>query len=205
MPIILGNTSISGLGVGGLPAGSVIGANLASGAVTRDKVAAGQVLQVIETRDSTQGTVQNNDTQRLGTTITPTYSNSRILVMTNWASAHDNGNGWWTLTRGGSYTPIGYERKHGVGDATPDTRSSQDATYDPTRGEGSSQNAETESYMLQYIDTPNTTSPVTYYLYYRHRPEDGYRNGGTTYFNRARTNSTTSYAVSSMILMEIKV
>jgi len=204
MPIILGNTTISGLAVGGLPAGSVTETNLANASVTRDKVAAGQVLQVIETRDATRGAVQNNDTQRLGTTITPTYANSRILVMANWASAHDNGNGWWTLTRGSGYSPIGYERKHGVADAVPDADTYRFTTYQPTSAQ-TSQEYETESYMLQYIDTPNTTSATTYYVYYRHRPEDGYRNGGTTYFNRGRLDSSTSYAVSSMILMEIKV
>ena len=47
MPIVLGDTTITGLGVGGLPNGTINADDLASGAVTRAKMGyAGAIVKV---------------------------------------------------------------------------------------------------------------------------------------------------------------
>jgi hypothetical protein len=178
MPIVLGNTSISGLGVGGLPNGVVTSATLANSSVTRDKIGYnGQILQTIVTQDSGQTTVQNNDTAKLTTSITPTSASSRILIRASIFSAFDNGNGYWGIQRNGSN--IG-GRMWGIEDAWP------------------AQPYDTAPLFLQLLDSPNTTSAVTYRVYYTHEG----RNGGTTYWNRGRI-ATYGATLSTLVLMEI--
>ena len=81
MPITLGNTTISGLGVGGLPAGTVSAANLEDNAVTRDKIGyQGAWLQLIHNFTDSTGAF-NDQSTHLETFITPTAASSRILVM----------------------------------------------------------------------------------------------------------------------------
>lgn len=108
MPIILGDTTISGLGVGGLPAGTVNSATLATDSVTRTKMGfQGTILQTVHNfTDNTGGF--NDVSTHLETFITPTSTNSRILIMgtlSGDARADDNvvqleyriGAGGWTL------------------------------------------------------------------------------------------------------------
>jgi hypothetical protein len=178
MPITIGNTTIAGLGVGGLPSGVVNSTTLANSSVTRDKIGYnGQVLQTIITQDSSQTTTQNADTARLETTITPTSTSSRILVRASIFSAFDNGNGYWGMQRNGSN--IG-GRMWGIEDAWPSN------PYD------------TGPIFLQILDSPNTTSAVTYRVYYTHEG----RNGGTLYWNRGRI-ATYGATLSTLVLMEI--
>jgi hypothetical protein len=81
MPIVIGNTTISGLGVGGLPANSVNDASLATDAITRDKIGyQGAWLQLVHNfTDDTA--VVGDQSSWLETFITPTAASSRILVM----------------------------------------------------------------------------------------------------------------------------
>jgi hypothetical protein len=80
MPITLGNTSISGLGVGGLPANTVNSTTLADSAVSRDKMGfQGAWLQLVHNfTDNTGGF--NDQSTHLETFITPSAASSRILV-----------------------------------------------------------------------------------------------------------------------------
>jgi hypothetical protein len=81
MPITLGNTTISGLGVGGLPAGTVSAANLEDNAVTRDKIGfQGAWLQLAHNFTDATGAFGDQSTH-CETFITPTAASSRILVM----------------------------------------------------------------------------------------------------------------------------
>ena len=176
MPIVVGNTSITGLAAGGLPTGVVNATTLANSAVTKAKIGyAGQVLQVIQTEDSTLGTVTNNDTIKLTTSITPLSSSSQIWVAASWFWAGDNPNGYWHLQRNSSNMggSAGYE------DAYPWNE------YDPAHG------------TLFHLDSPGTTSAVSYRLWFNHTG----RNGGTIYWNRGRI--TTRACVSTLTLMEI--
>ena len=80
MPITLGNTTISGLDVGGLPANTVNSTTLADSAVSRAKSGfQGAWLQLVH--NFTDNTVGFNDqSTHLETFITPSAASSRILV-----------------------------------------------------------------------------------------------------------------------------
>jgi hypothetical protein len=80
MPIILGNTTISGLAAGGLPANSVVEATLASSAVTRTKLGfQGSIIQTVHNFTDATGGFGDVSTH-LETFITPTLASSRILI-----------------------------------------------------------------------------------------------------------------------------
>jgi len=81
MPIILGNTTISGLGVGGLPSGTVNSTSLADNAITRPKIGfQGAILQMVHNFSDATGVVGDVSTW-LETFITPTEASSRIFIM----------------------------------------------------------------------------------------------------------------------------
>lgn len=83
MPIVLGNTTITGLGVGGLPDGVVTAADIADGAVTTAKLAAGvggKLLQVLVFKTSGQVIVNNTTAKIIEGSIITTVSNSKIYV-----------------------------------------------------------------------------------------------------------------------------
>jgi hypothetical protein len=81
MPIILGDTAISGLGVGGLPAGTVNATTLATNAVIRSKIGfQGSIIQTVHNFTDSTGAFGNISTH-LETFITPSLQSSRILVM----------------------------------------------------------------------------------------------------------------------------
>ena len=81
MPIIIGDTTISGLGVGGLPAGSVNDATLAANAVIRSKMGyQGSIIQTVHNFTDATGGFGDVSTH-LETFITPQLQSSRILIM----------------------------------------------------------------------------------------------------------------------------
>jgi hypothetical protein len=80
MPITIGNTTISGLAAGGLPANSVIDATLATSAVTRTKLGfQGSIIQTVHNFTDATGGFGDVSTH-LETFITPTLASSRILI-----------------------------------------------------------------------------------------------------------------------------
>jgi hypothetical protein len=80
MPIVIGNTTITGLGVGGLPANTVNSTTLADGAISRTKVGfQGAWLQLVHNFTDNTGTF-NDQSTHLETFITPSAASSRILV-----------------------------------------------------------------------------------------------------------------------------
>jgi hypothetical protein len=88
MPIVLGNDTITGLGVGGLPDGTINAADLAAASVTAAKMGyAGAILQVKSTFVSSVNTTTNVDARTIGGTvglevsITPVSSNSQFLIL----------------------------------------------------------------------------------------------------------------------------
>jgi hypothetical protein len=81
MPIILGDTTISGLAAGGLPSASVTAATLAANAVIRSKMGyQGAIIQTVHNFTDATGVVGDVSTW-LETFITPQLQSSRILVM----------------------------------------------------------------------------------------------------------------------------
>lgn len=81
MPVILGNTSITGLAVGGLPAGVVTADTLATNAATRAKMGhQGTIIQTVHNYTDATGGYGDVSTH-LETFITPQLQSSRILIM----------------------------------------------------------------------------------------------------------------------------
>jgi hypothetical protein len=81
MPIILGDTTISGLAAGGLPNGTVNSTTLADNAVTRGKIGfQGAILQMVYNFSDATGVTGDVSTW-LESFITPTEASSRIFIM----------------------------------------------------------------------------------------------------------------------------
>ena len=145
MPITLGDTSITGLGVGGLPAGTVNATTLAAGAA-RANFGAGAVLQVVQTLKTNAQSFSNTTQDIMSVTITPSSVSSKILLM--WAiNASHNGHANFIAFRDSTAVYIG--------DASG---SRTRATHEMHSINGDQQN----SYAGILLDSPNTTSAVTY-------------------------------------------
>jgi len=155
---INGSGTITGVSVGGLPDGSVdadtlatdsvTAAKLKSDAITTGDLPTGSVLQVIQVRMTADTRVNTTAVDLITASITPSSTSSKILVMGNLASVarRENGNseGLWWLVRNGS--SLGY--------------------FDgitPWNG-GQSDQRSVGSVHVQYLDSPASTSAVTYIL-----------------------------------------
>jgi hypothetical protein len=134
MPIVLGNDTITGLGVGGLPNGTVNADDLASGAVTRAKMGyGGAVLQTLQWTYGShyENFAQNSEYDMPGVlgdgtpNITLTSSSNQILIKTVMHCGQEDtwrGNffriyysiagGSWTLLTGGGFSSIVYTGGH---------------------------------------------------------------------------------------------
>jgi hypothetical protein len=163
MPITLGNTTITGLGVGGLPSGTVNATTLADSAVTRAKMGyAGAVLQVVQTvktdRSSTTS-MSPVDVPGLSVSITPTSASSKILVITNINyGGGSNMYGAFFVQRGTSNLVVG---SYATG--------SQSAA---TIGVGvPTDNFKTAVAAHTFLDSPNTTGAITYKVQFQSRWE----------------------------------
>lgn len=176
----VGNGDITGLAVGALPT-NVIG----TGAVL-------QVVTVTKT-DTTSfagvGTWWN--ISGLSASITPVSSSSKILVMcVTMVSTTSNYNGFnFAMARNGTRTPIG----------NSSGSSKVSAFYGTDDAFG--YNANADQAIIMYVDSPGTTSTVSYQL----QGQNG-RDNETIYINRQALdgdNSQTSRGVSTLTLLEI--
>jgi hypothetical protein len=194
MPIVLGNDTITGLGVGGLPNGTVNADDLANGAVTAAKMGyAGAVLQVVTAvKTDTYGTstlgwsdITSNGIP-LACTITPRYSTSKILILAQITVGTDSGN-LWAIRLLRNSTLINF------GDASGSAgQGIRNAGYRETNSQ--------EMVSVAFLDSPGTTSATTYK--FQNNTESGY----AFYLNRtANSINDTRQARSSsnIILMEI--
>lgn len=177
--------------------GAVVAVDIANGAITRPKIGyTGGVLQVVQTIMSDPASTTSNltwvDVPSMTVTITPSFASSRILVIPDAMLGCDGGLGvnyQLRLQRNGSniYTPT---NKGNRPEAIFEIESSVSGAYDyqffcTTR---------------MFLDSPNTTSAVTYKLQWR------VFNGGTVYLNRNHVDSNDESQVrtsSSMTVMEI--
>ena len=202
MPVTInGDGSITGLSVGGLGSGVVNTATLANGAATQSKrtYAAGEVIQT-QSFIFTSVTESFNSKAWHATSvtkqITPTSSSNKILVMATLTAGNSNNVGEGAAFKvmrsvnGGSYTEtVAYG--DGVGGAN---RGSVGGFYD------NNTIYTTDCRSIQFLDTPNTTSPVDYKLYVY------LFDGSTTvYINRPHTTTALEHitGTSSIVLMEI--
>jgi len=191
MPITLGDTTITGLGVGGLPAGTVNATTLAAGAA-RTNFGAGAVLQVVSTTKtdafSTTST-SPTDITGLSATITPSSASSKILVLGSMLGGSSSASfSSMLLVRGTTEIFIG------------DAASTRPRATGFFYVEGNQGAMFTNAPIV--LDSPATTSAVTYK--FQLRVGSG---GGTVTLNRSpRDSDSTTFdmrTASSITLMEI--
>ena len=161
------------------PNASVGTSQLVDGAVTSAKldsgVALGKVLQVVTATDSTQRTTTSTSyvtaSNTLTANITPSASSSKILIMLSTTGFNASNNySYYTIYR----------------DSTNVTSNSSQNELSAVYGDGG---VNIVPLHISFLDSPNTTSQVTYQAYMK-------VNGSTGYFN---VNGNTG----SIILMEI--
>ena len=172
---INGNGTITGISVGGLPNGIVDTDMLAANAVTPAKstIQGGKVLQVQQTVLSSQVTVgTGTETEVINVAITPSATTSKILTTLTSAPAYvGTGTEFQLLLYRDSTEVYGYTFYFGSGAA----------------------NAAIAGPNGMYLDSPNTTSSITYRVKLTRR-----WGSNTCYFNH-----TNGKAKSSLTAMEI--
>jgi len=157
------NNTIGGVAVGGLPDGTVDADTLASNAVTSAKLASGvggKILQVQSTYNNGQASTTSSSWTTTGVTvsITPSATNSKIFLTLS--NSHYNGTN-------NHHCYFAYFR-----DSTnlgSDGNGQQLVT-------GGSGNGLWNTISMVYLDSPNTTSSVTYSLRWKLGSQ-----GGTSY------------------------
>jgi hypothetical protein len=102
MPITLGNTSITGLAVGGLPAGTVNADSLASSSVTAAKYTGQRAVIAVHTRTDTTRIVTSNTQQTFMSWTLNKVSSTSILHFEVCIPGHGN-------TNSGQYFAIGID------------------------------------------------------------------------------------------------
>jgi hypothetical protein len=177
------NNTIGGLAVGGLPDGIVDTDMLAAGAVTAPKRGAGAILQVVQTVKTSYFTNASIDTivdvTGASVDITPSSTSNKIYVTVSGAYSNgvDEAYGHMFLARTISGTT---SNSICLGDASG---SSSRATIDMnacSRVSGVQHGA--FNFSIQYLDSPSTTSAVTYKLQVRGRYPSDFNVGiGGTY------------------------
>ena len=145
----------------------------------------GGIVQMQMGVTTTQATTTsgNFDATNLSASITPKFSTSKIFIM---CSGGMNG----TAGGGDSAEAIGYKIYRSVGGGSyAEVESSNDGQAEMYMGDGGNKYAPLS---INYLDSPSTTSAVTYKLYQK-------RVGGTgtPSLNRDNTNQT------QMIAMEV--
>ena len=189
---INGNGTITGISAGGLPAGSVTSATLATGA-------RGKILQVIQTyRTSTfeeEVTVGNFSSAVMTASITPTSTSNKILVLctlhisTGSASANQTNGCQALIKRDG--TGIG------VGDAAGNRVRSTGA------GIGSANTNRLQSNVhMTFLDSPSSTSALSYTAHIK----PGFNGSQYVNLNREQSDgdlSSVGRSASSITLMEV--
>ena len=157
MPITInGNGTVTGVSVGGLPDGIVDTDMLANNAVTSAKstITGGKVLNIVTGTTSTQVTVDSETFTDCGlsASITPSATSSKIMVLVsqNFYNERANREGFcgMQLLRGSTVIATESEKTNGS------------YMYINT---GSSFNWNHGGrWVIQYLDSPNTTSSTTY-------------------------------------------
>jgi hypothetical protein len=153
------------------------------------QASSGRVLQVVSTFKSdtfSTSSASMVDITGMSVSITPSNSTSKILVMIN-------------LTVGPAATnfaPVNLVR-NGTNIAQPTTSSTYQATLNNYNGEGSGYvgGSAQPQYALSYLDSPATTSAITYKL-------QMYSTGGTAYVN-TRPVAQNGTCTSTLTVMEI--
>ena len=191
MPVTInGDGTITGLAVGGLPDGCVDTDTLANGAATGAKQGAGSVIQVVQSSTQTRTVINQGTTfmdTGLSATITPQFSSSKILIhayhsvtFSNFAGNGDTGGWGIRLLRGNTVIKNGAANGSDHYISVP-SESSYIVFNDPDA--------------FSFLDSPNTTSAVTYKTQ---------ANESNAEINIVVNGNNASNVSCEMILMEIK-
>ena len=191
MPVTInGDGTITGLAVGGLPDGCVDTDTLANGAATGAKQGAGSVIQVVQSSTQTRTVINQGTTfmdTGLSATITPQFSSSKILIhayhsvtFSNFAGNGDTGGWGIRLLRGSTVIKNGASNGTDHYISVP-SESSYIVFNDPDA--------------FSFLDSPNTTSAVTYKTQ---------ANESNAEINIVVNGNNASNVSCEMILMEIK-
>ena len=175
MPIVLnGSGTVSGISAGGLPDGIIQAADLASGV-------GGKILQVKQTVKTSYYTNSSIDTvydvTGVSVDITPTSSSNKIYVTITgaYSNSSDEAYGQLFLARTISGTTVNDLL---LGDSSGSA--SRAAFPMVIRSSGAQHGA--WAFAIQYLDSPNTTSAITYKLQGRGRYPNDFAIGiGGTY------------------------
>ena len=194
--VINGSGTVTGLAVGGLPDGTVDSGTIATGTIVNADINAsaaivgtklantGKVLQVIQTHLTTTSSQSISTTRTnitgLSATITPSATTSRVRVTVKWSGENAGANAHLVFGIKRNTTDVGNPAAAGsrhVGIA---------GIY---QGYFNSDNSSTpDSTSYSYIDSPSSTSAITYYA-------TVINGGSTTLYNQSTaTDGTDNYA-----------
>jgi hypothetical protein len=168
--VINGSGTVTGLAVGGLPDGTVDAGTLATDSVTAAKLKddaiavgdlpAGSVLQVVSTASTTENTTTSTSfvTSGLTLSITPSATSSKIYISANFMGYNNTSTAitFYSLYRGS--TELG-------GSSGMSLYRQQDT-------------ADEEVISMSYLDSPSSTSALTYAVYFKVSSGTGYVNKG---------------------------
>lgn len=171
-----------------MPISTIPAAGLSSGVPTRAQLPAGCILQVAQAVKTDSQVITSTslvDVVGLSVTITPTSATSKFMIWGDIAVGGTNTNYiLFQLVRGATNIYLGTEAK----------------TYVATRGwypnsQTNSDGASIGTVTMMFLDSPATTSPVTYKIQTR-------VTGNSGAINRRVSNDDTSLA-SSLTIMEV--
>lgn len=161
----------------------------------------GKVLQVVSTYNTdyvSQSIPANTQTNvtNMSVTITPSSTSSKVLIMVNWAG--ETGSSAWDATVGlkRGTTQIGQPQNTGS------TYGGNIGIAGPYGAYQSDNNSTGEFSNFQYLDSPATTSAVTYYMTYGSQTGQTLKSGGVLSWS---TGNTTSYERFTYGMMALEI
>jgi hypothetical protein len=149
---------------------STVSSSKLSGRVPRTNAPSESIIQVVQNTETGIVSFNNSNGTFIIVNITPTSTTSRILISGYFIWSSDNPNGYFALERsigGGAWTGV-----------------ANIASYDEVAANGNAWNAP-----VNYVDSPSTTSTITYRIYWYHNIQ----NGGTMYMNRSFSNDALGF------------
>jgi len=173
----------------GITDGTIVNADInASAAIVSTKLSGvGKVLQVVSSFKSDTASTSSTSYVDTGVTvnITPSSASNKVLILTDAKFGHTTGNlRFIALHKNGSIISTG---------DTSGTRNKTGIVL--TDGNGSEK---IEAFCTTFLDSPATTSSITYAIYYKVYVS------GTIYLNRTSNHDTfDGIAGSSIVAMEI--
>lgn len=202
MPISINGTgTITGISAGGLPDNCITAADLASGAA-RTNFGAGCVLQVVQgvvsTVFSSSALTTWTDITGLSASITPSSASNKILVIAN-IKAHSSQNATSRIVRNGASgdpTVIGASTQSSPGSRTI----SSGGDFYGSGGSGGSAGGSGQGHTHVFLDSPSSTSSLTYKLQFYLAVAGGF------YLNATYANIDANYdflGTSTVTLVEI--